>query len=244
MVKIVYDELVELIGPVDTRIYFVQPPPTVIMMCGLQGSGKTTTCGKLAKFLVEQGPPPAARRRRLAASGRRRAAPRARRAGRRAGLHRHDARSPRTARSPQGAAVAVCRAAVAAGEEHRPRHRHPRHRRPAAHRRRADGRAEGGQRPAQAAPDLPRPRLDERPGRGQLRQGVQRAARDRRPDPHQVRLRHPRRRAAQRQDDHRQAGEVHRRRREARRAGRVPPRGHGPAHPGHGRHPRPRPARR
>src|SRR5688572_1694057 len=49
MVQIVYEELVALMGPVDTRIYFVQPPPTVIMMCGLQGSGKTTTCGKLAK---------------------------------------------------------------------------------------------------------------------------------------------------------------------------------------------------
>src|SRR2546430_6918061 len=42
-------------GPVDTTIYFVQPGPTVIMMCGLQGSGKTTTCGKLAKFLVSKG---------------------------------------------------------------------------------------------------------------------------------------------------------------------------------------------
>src|SRR5438132_1749281 len=55
MVKIVYDELVNLMGPVDTRIYFVQPGPTVIMMCGLQGSGKTTTCGKLAKYLVGKG---------------------------------------------------------------------------------------------------------------------------------------------------------------------------------------------
>src|SRR5882724_5401579 len=55
MVKIVYDELVNLMGPVDTTIYFVQPGPTVIMMCGLQGSGKTTTCGKLAKFLVSKG---------------------------------------------------------------------------------------------------------------------------------------------------------------------------------------------
>src|SRR2546430_9003202 len=54
MVKIVYDELVNLMGPVDTTIYFVQPGPTVIMMCGLQGSGKTTTCGKLAKFLVSK----------------------------------------------------------------------------------------------------------------------------------------------------------------------------------------------
>src|SRR6185295_19348506 len=55
MVKIVYDELLELLGPVDTRIYFVQPGPTVIMMCGLQGSGKTTTCGKLAMYLTGKG---------------------------------------------------------------------------------------------------------------------------------------------------------------------------------------------
>src|SRR2546423_5894032 len=55
MVQIVYEELVNLMGPVDTRIYFVQPGPTVIMMAGLQGAGKTTTCGKLAKYLVAKG---------------------------------------------------------------------------------------------------------------------------------------------------------------------------------------------
>ena len=55
MVKIVYDELLELLGPVDTRIYFVQPGPTVIMMAGLQGSGKTTTAGKLAMYLTSKG---------------------------------------------------------------------------------------------------------------------------------------------------------------------------------------------
>src|SRR5258705_13938549 len=55
MIKIVYDELVNLMGPVDTRIYFVQPGPTIIMMAGLQGSGKTTTCGKLAKYLGSKG---------------------------------------------------------------------------------------------------------------------------------------------------------------------------------------------
>src|ERR1051325_6683243 len=54
MIKIVYDELVNLMGPVDTKIYFVQPGPTVIMMAGLQGSGKTTTCGKLARFLLSK----------------------------------------------------------------------------------------------------------------------------------------------------------------------------------------------
>src|SRR5687767_3617095 len=55
MVKIVYDELLELLGPVDTRIYFVQPGPTVITMAGLQGSGKTTTTGKLALYLKSKG---------------------------------------------------------------------------------------------------------------------------------------------------------------------------------------------
>ena len=36
MIKIVYDELVELMGPVDSRIYYVSPPPTIVMMAGLQ----------------------------------------------------------------------------------------------------------------------------------------------------------------------------------------------------------------
>ncbi|MHC4093590.1 MAG: signal recognition particle receptor subunit alpha, partial [Planctomycetota bacterium] len=52
MVKIVHDELVRLMGPVDPRIPFVTPGPTVLLMAGLQGSGKTTTCGKLAKHVM------------------------------------------------------------------------------------------------------------------------------------------------------------------------------------------------
>ena len=58
MVKIVQDELTALMGPVDSRIYYVSPPPTIIMMAGLQGSGKTTTCGKLAKKILAQGKHP------------------------------------------------------------------------------------------------------------------------------------------------------------------------------------------
>jgi len=58
MVKIVNDELADLMGPVDTRIYYGTPPPTVIMMAGLQGSGKTTTCGKLARYIIKQGKHP------------------------------------------------------------------------------------------------------------------------------------------------------------------------------------------
>jgi signal recognition particle subunit SRP54 len=58
MVKIVSDELTKLMGPVDTRIYFVSPGPTVIMLAGLQGGGKTTTAAKLGKYLVAQGKKP------------------------------------------------------------------------------------------------------------------------------------------------------------------------------------------
>ncbi len=54
MVKIVHDELVRLMGPVDPRIPFVTPGPTVLLMAGLQGSGKTTTCGKMAKMLLDR----------------------------------------------------------------------------------------------------------------------------------------------------------------------------------------------
>jgi signal recognition particle subunit SRP54 len=55
MVKIVNDELIQLMGPVDTRIYFVSPGPTIILLAGLQGCGKTTTAAKLGKYLVSKG---------------------------------------------------------------------------------------------------------------------------------------------------------------------------------------------
>lgn len=58
MVKIVNDELTNLMGPVDSKIYYVSPGPTIIMLAGLQGSGKTTTAGKLAKYLTKQGKKP------------------------------------------------------------------------------------------------------------------------------------------------------------------------------------------
>ena len=47
LVKIVNDELTKLMGPVDTRIYFVSPGPTIIMLAGLQGCGKTTTAANV-----------------------------------------------------------------------------------------------------------------------------------------------------------------------------------------------------
>jgi signal recognition particle subunit SRP54 len=54
-IKIVNDELTKLMGPADSKIYFVSPGPTVIMLAGLQGGGKTTTAAKLAKYLVDKG---------------------------------------------------------------------------------------------------------------------------------------------------------------------------------------------
>jgi signal recognition particle subunit SRP54 len=55
IIKIVHDELVELMGGAQARLTFADSPPTVYMMVGLQGSGKTTHSGKLALRMKEQG---------------------------------------------------------------------------------------------------------------------------------------------------------------------------------------------
>ncbi|HEY1727664.1 MAG TPA: signal recognition particle protein [Candidatus Baltobacteraceae bacterium] len=55
VVKIVHDELVTLLGGANARLQFADAPPTVIMLVGLQGSGKTTQAGKLAQRLKEGG---------------------------------------------------------------------------------------------------------------------------------------------------------------------------------------------
>ncbi|MFO0752840.1 MAG: signal recognition particle protein [Thermodesulfovibrionales bacterium] len=55
VVKIVHDALCELLGATNTRIQLAPNPPTVIMMIGLQGSGKTTTTAKLARFFKKEG---------------------------------------------------------------------------------------------------------------------------------------------------------------------------------------------
>ena len=55
VIKIVNEELVSLMGNSNSRINMASKPPTVIMMCGLQGSGKTTHAAKLAKLLKKEG---------------------------------------------------------------------------------------------------------------------------------------------------------------------------------------------
>src|SRR5690625_2162292 len=54
VVKVVQDELTELMGGEESKIAVADRPPTVIMMVGLQGAGKTTTTGKLAQLLRKQ----------------------------------------------------------------------------------------------------------------------------------------------------------------------------------------------
>ena len=58
VIKIVKDELIELLGGSDSNIVFSPNPPTIIMLVGLQGSGKTTTAGKLANLIRKQGKKP------------------------------------------------------------------------------------------------------------------------------------------------------------------------------------------
>ncbi len=54
VIKIVNEELTELMGGTETRLTIAQHPPTIVMMCGLQGSGKTTHCAKIAKRLKSE----------------------------------------------------------------------------------------------------------------------------------------------------------------------------------------------
>lgn len=58
VIKIVNEELTALMGSTNAKLVVASKPPTVIMMCGLQGAGKTTMCGKLGKMLKKQGKKP------------------------------------------------------------------------------------------------------------------------------------------------------------------------------------------
>ena len=58
VIKIVHDELVQILGTHQAKLRFANEPPSVIMIVGLQGSGKTTSTGKLARWLSKNGHSP------------------------------------------------------------------------------------------------------------------------------------------------------------------------------------------
>lgn len=58
VIKIVNEQLTELMGSTQSKIVFASKPPTILMIVGLQGAGKTTTCGKLGLVLKKQGKNP------------------------------------------------------------------------------------------------------------------------------------------------------------------------------------------
>ena len=91
VIKIVHEELVEALGGTTGKLTISSQPPTVVMLSGLQGSGKTTAAGKLGALPEDAGQAGAARRRGPPTTRRGRAAPRARAAHRRPGVLGADA---------------------------------------------------------------------------------------------------------------------------------------------------------
>ena len=57
VIKAVHDQLVEVLGGSALKVTYAAKPPTVILLAGLQGAGKTTTAGKLANWFKSQGRP-------------------------------------------------------------------------------------------------------------------------------------------------------------------------------------------
>ena len=118
IIKIVNDELVGILGGETRVLRFAKRPPTVIMLAGLQGAGKTTLAGKLAKWLREQGHSPL-----LVAADLQRpnAVNQLQVVGERAGIHVFapepgNAFSPSDLDRPSGDPVAVARASIAEAE--------------------------------------------------------------------------------------------------------------------------------
>src|SRR6266481_3302288 len=108
IIRVVYEELVKLMGPVDHSFHFAKDRPTAIMLCGLQGSGKTTTAGKLALTLRERGRKPL-----LVAADLQRPA-----AIEQLKILGEQLNVPVHAGTPGGNPIDVCRDAVAAAKSH------------------------------------------------------------------------------------------------------------------------------
>ena len=131
VIKIVNEELVGILGGETRRLRFAKTPPTVIMLAGLQGSGKTTLAAKLAVWLKDQGKSPM-----LVAADLQRpnAVKQLQVMVERAGVTVLRARAGQRRRRPRRGLPRGRRG----GQAHPARRRHRRHRRPPRHRRGAD----------------------------------------------------------------------------------------------------------
>ena len=224
VVKIVHEELTALLGSSDSRLAFSPRPPTTILLAGLQGSGKTTTAGKLALLLSNEGRKPAL----VAADLQRPAAiDQLVQLGEQVGVPVYAGERSDPVKAVHDGieqAKAEDRDVVildTAGRLHVDEDADGRARRRPA-------RGEADERPAGA-------RRDDRSGGRQRRAGVPGANRLRRRRPDEARRRRARRRRALRARGHRQADQARLARREARRARLVPPGPDGVADPRHGR---------
>ena len=132
VVKAVHEELIEVLGGETLRLTYASAPPTVVLLAGLQGSGKTTTSAKLARWFRQQGRNPML----VGADLQRPAAvEQLRILGEQAGV---------PVFSEPTDPVAVAAGGPARGPAPRPRRAHRGHRRAPGHRRGADGRGPAG----------------------------------------------------------------------------------------------------
>ena len=168
VVKIVNEELAALMGGASRGVTFSPRPPTVIVLAGLQGSGKTTAAAKLARWLKSEHGSSVA----LAACDvyRPAAVDQLVKVGAQVGA---DVYEQGTDRDP----VDIARWALDRAKTRGQGRPHRRHLRAPARRRGADGRARAHPRRGQAALDPARRRRDDRPGRGQRRRAVRRGRR-------------------------------------------------------------------
>ena len=203
--------------------------PTVILMAGLQGSGKTTACAKLAQYFKKQRKDVA-----LAACDvyRPAAVEQLVTMGQRAGAHVYE-------KGTDADPVDIATWALDRAREERRDVLDHRHRRPPPHRPGPDEGAVADPRQDEARRRAAGGRRDDRPGRGRGRRIVRRGGRVRRRRDDQARRRRPRRRRALGQGGHRQADHVRLDRRENRGLRQVPPGPHGAADPRHGRRAQP-----
>ena len=190
VIKIVRDELVEVLGHDTAKLKFASQPPTVVLMAGLQGSGKTTTSGKLANWLKTGGHRPLlvsvdvyrpAAREQLKVVAQ----------AIKANIYEGEVGEANTATVER-----LAKEARREAHHLRMRRAHRRHRRPSAHRRSADGRNAVAEAAAQSPGNSLRRRRHDRTRRRPLGRRVPQEAFAHRRRAHQNGWRCPRRRGA------------------------------------------------